>query len=168
MCEERGYTCEDMKNVMPMALYRTVQYFDASKGKKIGTIAEYFVKNECRNLLAIWRKREPIISLEEKVNPNGEEDGVAYGDIIPDHDAALAFDRVENLELRRDLELALSSLSEKRRRVLTMIYLDGLGTAEVARIMGTTVALVDQLRTRALNDLRKPKFRYLREYVGRS
>ncbi len=153
---------------MPMALYRTVQYFDASKGNKIGTIADYFVKNECRNLLSIWRKREPIISLDEKVNPNGEEDGVEYGDLIPDPDSSIAFDRVENFELRRDLELALSSLSEKRRRVLTMIYLDGLDTDEVARIMGTTVALVNQLRTRALNDLRKPKFRYLREYVDRS
>ena len=153
---------------MPMALYRTVQYWDPSVGCKLSTVADYFVKRECRDLVELWkRNREKIISLDEKTGPDGGDDRNEIGDFVPDPESESPFERVENFELRRDLNAALACLSKRRRRVLQLMYFDGLTLSQAARAMGLTEKQTSSLQRLALSDLRKPKHRKLREYIDR-
>lgn len=167
LCAKRGFALSEFFDMMPSALYRTVQYWDPSKGCKLTTVLEYFVKRECRDLLGLWkRNRENVISLDQKIgNSDDEGEGAKIADFVPDPESAIPFERSECFDLRRDLEMALADLPEKRRKVLQLIYFDGLSRKQAAKVMGLTVKQTHDLRALALEDLRKPKYRRLREYI---
>lgn len=148
---------------MPLALYQAVHYFDASKGVKFTTISDYFVKKWCRNATQAWKDTPPLVSLNERIDPSGE-DSREYGETIADEDSARRFEMVELADLRKDVATALSDLREDRAEILRLIYLEGLSTEEAAKRMGITERKAHGLRTRALQDLRRPCFGYLRQY----
>ncbi|HJS49123.1 MAG TPA: RNA polymerase sigma factor RpoD [Gaiellaceae bacterium] len=102
----------------------------------------------------ILRMSQMPISLEK---PIGEEDDSSLGDFVPDEQAESPFDTA-SLSLRReDVELALSALPERERRVIELRYgLDGAQPCtleEVGQAFGVTRERIRQIENNTLKKL---------------
>ncbi len=115
----------------------------------------------------IQRAAQLPVSLEK---PIGEEDESSLGDFVPDEQAESPFDTA-SLSLRReDIELALSSLPDRERRVIELRF--GLcGTPpstleEVGRAFGVTRERIRQIENNTLKKLEGlPEAQALRDCV---
>jgi RNA polymerase primary sigma factor len=107
------------------------------------------------------------ISLEK---PIGEEEDSSLGDFVPDEQAESPFDTA-SLSLRReDVELALSALPERERRVIELRYgLDGSTPCtleEVGQAFGVTRERIRQIENNTLKKLEAlPEAQGLRDCV---
>jgi RNA polymerase primary sigma factor len=102
----------------------------------------------------ILRMSQLPISLEK---PIGEEEDSSLGDFVPDEQAESPFDTT-SLSLRReDVELALSALPDRERRVIELRYgLDGsqpYTLEEVGRAFGVTRERIRQIENNTLKKL---------------
>jgi len=102
----------------------------------------------------ILRMSQLPISLEK---PIGEDEDSNLGDFVPDESAESPFDTA-SLSLRReDVELALSALPERERRVIELRYgLDGSQPCtleEVGRAFGVTRERIRQIENNTLKKL---------------
>ncbi|HEU0246158.1 MAG TPA: sigma-70 family RNA polymerase sigma factor [Gaiellaceae bacterium] len=102
----------------------------------------------------ILRMSQMPISLEK---PIGEEDDSSLGDFVPDEQAESPFDTA-SLSLRReDVELALSALPDRERRVIELRYgLDGAQPCtleEVGQAFGVTRERIRQIENNTLKKL---------------
>ncbi|MBO0512394.1 RNA polymerase sigma factor [Streptomyces beijiangensis] len=94
--------------------------------------------------------------------PVGEEDDVAFGDLIEDGDAASPVESAAFLLLREHLEAVLSTLGERERKVVQLRYglADGRPRTleEIGRIFGVTRERIRQIESKTLNKLRDHAF----------
>jgi RNA polymerase primary sigma factor len=102
----------------------------------------------------ILRMSQLPISLEK---PVGEDEDSSLGDFVPDEQAESPFDTA-SLSLRRgDVEIALSALPERERRVIELRYgLDGSQPCtleEVGRAFGVTRERIRQIENNTLKKL---------------
>ena len=102
----------------------------------------------------ILRMSQLPVSLEK---PIGEEEDSSLGDLVPDDRAESPFDTA-SLSLRReDVELALSALPDRERRVIELRYgLDGSEPCtleEVGRAFGVTRERIRQIENNTLKKL---------------
>jgi RNA polymerase primary sigma factor len=102
----------------------------------------------------ILRMSQMPISLEK---PIGEDEDSSLGDFVPDEQAESPFDTA-SLSLRReDVELALSALPERERRVIELRYgLDGAQPCtleEVGQTFGVTRERIRQIENNTLKKL---------------
>lgn len=94
--------------------------------------------------------------------PVGEEDDVAFGDLIEDSDAASPVETAAFLLLREHLEAVLSTLGERERKVVQLRY--GLDDGrprtleEIGRIFGVTRERIRQIESKTLDKLRGHAF----------
>ncbi|MFB0617306.1 RNA polymerase sigma factor [Streptomyces sp. AGS-58] len=94
--------------------------------------------------------------------PVGEEDDVALGDLIEDGDAASPVESAAFLLLRQHLDVVLSTLGERERKVVQLRYglADGRPRTleEIGRIFGVTRERIRQIESKTLNKLRDHAF----------
>lgn len=94
--------------------------------------------------------------------PVGEEDDVAFGDLIEDGDAASPVESAAFLLLREHLEAVLSTLGERERKVVQLRYglADGRPRTleEIGRIFGVTRERIRQIESKTLSKLRDHAF----------
>ena len=115
----------------------------------------------------ILRMSQLPVSLEK---PIGEDEDSSLGDFVPDEAAESPFDTA-SLSLRReDVELALSSLPERERRVIELRYgLDGSTPCtleEVGRAFGVTRERIRQIENNTLKKLESlPEAQALKDCV---
>jgi RNA polymerase primary sigma factor len=115
----------------------------------------------------ILRMSQLPISLEK---PVGEDEDSSLGDFVPDEAAESPFDTA-SLSLRReDVELALSALPDRERRVIELRYgLDGsqpFTLEEVGRAFGVTRERIRQIENNTLKKLESlPEAQGLRDCV---
>jgi len=107
--------------------------------------------DEVRDIL---RMSQMPISLEK---PIGEDEDSSLGDFVPDEQAESPFDTA-SLSLRReDVEVALSALPERERRVIELRYgLDGAQPCtleEVGQAFGVTRERIRQIENNTLKKL---------------
>jgi RNA polymerase primary sigma factor len=94
--------------------------------------------------------------------PVGEEDDVSLGDLIEDGDATSPMESAAFLLLRQHLEVVLSTLGERERKVVQLRY--GLDDGrprtleEIGRIFGVTRERIRQIESKTLNKLRDHAF----------
>lgn len=115
--------------------------------------------------LAPERVSEVLRLAQEPVSlhaPVGEEDDVAFGDLIEDGDAASPVESAAFLLLREHLEAVLSTLGERERKVVQLRYglVDGRPRTleEIGRIFGVTRERIRQIESKTLNKLRDHAF----------
>ena len=115
----------------------------------------------------VVRLNPELISLN---TPLGEDGDTQLGELIPDPEAEDPETAAEAAALGRDLRKALSTLTERERRVIELRY--GLNDGrvrtleEVGRIFHVTRERIRQVEEKALRKLRHPtRARYLREYI---
>ncbi|MFT2014877.1 RNA polymerase sigma factor [Streptomyces sp. 796.1] len=94
--------------------------------------------------------------------PVGEEDDVALGDLIEDGDATSPVESAAFLLLREHLEVVLSTLGERERKVVQLRYglTDGRPRTleEIGRIFGVTRERIRQIESKTLSKLRDHAF----------
>ncbi|MER0244435.1 sigma-70 family RNA polymerase sigma factor [Streptomyces sp. HSW2009] len=94
--------------------------------------------------------------------PVGEEDDVALGDLIEDGDATSPVESAAFLLLREHLEVVLSTLGERERKVVQLRYglTDGRPRTleEIGRIFGVTRERIRQIESKTLGKLRDHAF----------
>ncbi|MFF1463813.1 RNA polymerase sigma factor [Streptomyces sp. NPDC058330] len=94
--------------------------------------------------------------------PVGEEDDVAFGDLIEDGDAPSPVESAAFLLLREHLEAVLSTLGERERKVVQLRY--GLDDGrprtleEIGRLFGVTRERIRQIESKTLARLRDHAF----------
>ena len=116
----------------------------------------------------ILRMAQLPVSLEK---PIGEEEESSLGDFVPDEQAESPFDTA-SLSLRReDIELALSSLPERERKVIELRFgLSGTQPStleEVGRAFGVTRERIRQIENNTLKKLEHlPEAQALRDAVS--
>ncbi|MFF3762800.1 RNA polymerase sigma factor [Streptomyces sp. NPDC001922] len=90
--------------------------------------------------------------------PVGEEDDVAFGDLIEDGDAASPVESAAFLLLRQHLDAVLSTLGERERKVVQLRYglVDGRARTleEIGRLFGVTRERIRQIESKTLSKLR--------------
>ena len=115
----------------------------------------------------ILRMSQLPVSLEK---PIGEDEDSSLGDLVPDEQAESPFDTA-SLSLRReDVELALSALPERERRVIVLRFgLDGSQPCtleEVGREFGVTRERIRQIENNTLKKLENlPEAQALKDCV---
>lgn len=94
------------------------------------------------------------ISLDS-MHIGGEEDsdGGAFG--VPDPDAEVADDRLEQSELVGDLAAEIRQLPEREQLILSLYYEEEMTMRNVANVLGISESRVCQLHARALTRLRQ-------------
>jgi RNA polymerase primary sigma factor len=94
--------------------------------------------------------------------PVGEEDDVAFGDLIEDNDAASPVESAAFMLLREHLEAVLSTLGERERKVVQLRYglVDGRPRTleEIGRLFGVTRERIRQIESKTLSKLRDHTF----------
>jgi RNA polymerase primary sigma factor len=94
--------------------------------------------------------------------PVGEEDDIALGDLIEDVDATSPVESAAFLLLRQHLEVVLSTLNDRERRVVQLRYglVDGRPRTleEIGRLFGVTRERIRQIESKTLNKLRDHAF----------
>ena len=115
----------------------------------------------------ILRMAQLPVSLEK---PIGEEEESSLGDFVPDEQAESPFDTAQLSLRREDIELALSSLPERERRVIELRF--GLCGSqpctleEVGRAFGVTRERIRQIENNTLKKLESlPEAQALRDCV---
>ena len=102
--------------------------------------------------------------------PVGGEDDVALGDLIEDGDATSPLEAAAFLLLREHLDVALSTLGERERKVIQLRYglVDGRPRTleEIGQVFGVTRERIRQIESKTLNKLRDHAFaEQLRGYL---
>jgi RNA polymerase sigma factor (sigma-70 family) len=69
--------------------------------------------------------------------------------------SASVFENRKYQEVKSDVLNAISQLSDVRRQVIELHYLDGFSLPEIAKIMGKSIGAIYSLHFNALDDLRK-------------
>ena len=94
--------------------------------------------------------------------PVGEEEDMALGDLIEDGDATSPVESAAFLLLREHLEVVLSTLGERERKVVQLRYglADGRPRTleEIGRIFGVTRERIRQIEAKTLSKLRDHAF----------
>ncbi|MFG2904833.1 RNA polymerase sigma factor [Kitasatospora sp. NPDC048286] len=107
------------------------------------------------------RVRELLRLAQEPISlhtPVGEEDDVAFGDLIEDADAASPAESATFLLLRQHLEAVLATLGERERQVVQLRY--GLDDGrprtleEIGAVFGVTRERIRQIESKTLVKLR--------------
>ncbi len=93
------------------------------------------------NLCLNRRRRRPFVALEQAVDPPD-----------PSADAAA---QLERAEADREMAAAIAALPERQRAAIVLTYHEGLGNAEAAAVLETTISGVETLLVRARRALRE-------------
>ncbi|MFI6110727.1 RNA polymerase sigma factor [Kitasatospora sp. NPDC051164] len=119
------------------------------------------------------RVRELLRLAQEPISlhtPVGEEDDVAFGDLIEDADAASPAESATFLLLRQHLDAVLATLGERERQVVQLRY--GLDDGrprtleEIGAVFGVTRERIRQIESKTLVKLRDHAFaEQLRGYL---
>ena len=93
------------------------------------------------NLCLNRRRRRPFVALEQAGDPPD-----------PSADAAA---QLERAEADREMAAAIAALPERQRAAIVLTYHEGLGNAEAAAVLETTISGVETLLVRARRTLRE-------------
>lgn len=102
-------------------------------------------------------------------SPVGEEEDSTLGDFIPDDETLSPYEYTARLELRKDFDIALSTLTEREERVIRLRYglLDGRSRTleEVGKEFNVTRERIRQIEAKALRKLKHPsRSKKLKDY----
>jgi RNA polymerase sigma factor for flagellar operon FliA len=98
--------------------------------------------------------RSVVLALEHEVNEDGDED-LTLVDVLCDRGSVEPLEELETRELHAYLRDAVGLLPERHRLVIVGYFLEGRKSQELARFLGVTESRVSQLRSEALQMLKK-------------
>lgn len=97
---------------------------------------------------------QTLISLDETLESDGNENYYPIGDSIADESTMSPVQFAEDQDQRRLLAEAIAELPEKEQLVISLYYTDGLTLKEISSVLGVTESRVCQLHSKAILRLR--------------
>ncbi|MBI1877987.1 MAG: FliA/WhiG family RNA polymerase sigma factor [Chloroflexi bacterium] len=94
-----------------------------------------------------------IVSLDKPLMDNDAESPTLY-DSLEDTNMANPSIQLEEKEMKRELVLAIQTLPERERVMLSLYYNEGLTMKEIAQTLGVSESRVSQMHTKAVLMLR--------------
>ena len=82
------------------------------------------------------------LSLHDRV---GEEDTMTMLDVLPDDEAALPFERIEQASVLACLTRLVAALPERERTIFGLYYIEDLTLSEIGEFFGLTKARISQI-----------------------
>lgn len=79
-----------------------------------------------------------------------EESGLRLVDIVEDHEASEAFEKMDWADIRRHLDRCTRTLDERDRMILELYFGEDLTLSEIGTLLGVSEARISQLRRAAL------------------
>ncbi len=158
-----GLDTEDIQQELFLAYHAALMAFDPSGEYKFTTFLTYHVKNAVRTVLGIRRESRELppvlLSLDD---PLGEtEDSDTRGSLVPDPDAAQAFEdaesRVWREQLHNALDQCLDTLEVGQAEAVRGTYYEGLTAEETGKRLGVSASKATQLKQSGLRHLRRGK-----------
>lgn len=144
---------EDIAQDVFLKLFRAIERFDPDRGVKFTTWTYTFVRNHCFDVLK--KKRVQTTSLTTTDEDQGQRD-------LPDQEARPPGTSLENRELGKKIEEALSGLGEDQRMVFVLREYEGLEYGAIAQVMGVSEGTIKSRLHRAKEALRTRLAPYLR------
>ncbi len=135
---------EDALSAARESFLRAVREFDGGRGVPFPGFAKAKVYGDLYTLFKKSRRQ-----WQREVLPEGAEEGSVF-DEVPDRR-----DEIGRMEADDAFRAMLAPLAEKPRRLLTMLYANGLTQKEAAARLGMTQQTAAVVKARALKTLRK-------------
>ena len=135
---------EDALSAARESFLHAVREFDAARGVPFPGFAKAKVYGDLRTLFKKARRQ-----WQREVLPEGAEEGSVF-DAVPDER-----DTMRDFEADDSFRSILAPLPEKPRRLLTMLYANGLTQKEAAAKLGMSQQATAVMKARALKTLRK-------------
>jgi RNA polymerase sigma-70 factor (ECF subfamily) len=110
--------------------YERIQLFDANR-----PFAPWFLRIVVNDALKAAQRRARHVSLDTALG------GLSFADLLPDQVAGPDL-AAERAELRRDVEVALQSLTPRQRAAIVLYYFVGLSGPEIADYMSSPLGTV--------------------------
>ena len=135
---------EDALSAARESFLRAVREYDAARGVPFPGFAKAKVYGDLRTLFKKSRRQ-----WQREVLPEGAEEGSVF-EAVPNER-----DEMKNFEADDAFRSLLAPLPEKPRRLLTMLYANGLTQKEAAAKLGMSQQAAAVVKARALKALRK-------------
>lgn len=150
-----GVELDDLDQEGYFVMLDAVEAFSQEKGYSFNTYLSFQARSRFDRLCGLHGRREPANSARSMDDPLGdEEDGMVFGDVLADPNAAADLDDVAELDERegiaRDVWAAVGRLPEPDRMVIRMRYYRNASYAGIAEKVGKTAQQVQRIHTRAL------------------
>lgn len=95
-----------------------------------------------------------LLSLDEMSTPGGGDAAQAMVDQLPDHQAVLPENKLEEEDSKRVLAEAIDNLPTNERHVISLYYYEGLTLKEIGKVLGVTESRACQIHSKAILRLR--------------
>ncbi len=163
MLSRAGLDSGDIEQELFLAYHAALIAFDPTGEYKFTTFLTYHVKNGLRAVLGIRRGSRELppapLSLDD---PLGEtEDSDTRGSLVPDPDAAQAFEDAESRvwceQLRDALDACIDELETKQAKAVRGAYFEGLTAEETGKLLNVSASRAAQLKKAGLRKLRQGK-----------
>ena len=142
---------EDIAQDIFLKLFRSIERFDHDRGVKFTTWAFTFVRNHCFDILK--KRRISTTSM------TGAEDQKQWD--LSDGGSREPIASVENTELGRKIEAALSALGHDQRMVFVLREYEGLEYRAIAEVVGVSEGTIKSRLHRAKEAMRQRLAPYL-------
>lgn len=167
---ENKYGCEldDLIQSGYFGVIEAIQYYRPERGLKFISYLDFNLRNAFNEALGIRTSKRDWLDYSDSLDrPIGEDGDTALLDVIGDLTPKkadieeLVAEDVWNQELRVALNKAMTVLSEKQRKLLTMIYYFGMTFEQIAEIRECSRQNIVQGHRDALERIYRSKYRKL-------
>ena len=156
--ENTGICIEDLISIGTIGLIKAVDTYKADRNIKLATYASRCIENEILMYLRKTASRRSEVSFDEPLNTDWDGNELLLSDVLGT-DGDLVMRPLEEDVDRHLLRVAVSRLSERERRIITLRFgLDGRRERtqkEVAEQMGISQSYISRLEKRIILRLRK-------------
>jgi len=154
-----GVDVEDLVSIGTIGLIKAVHTFDVNKNIKLATYASRCIENEILMYLRKNSRKKSEISFEDPLNVDWDGNELRLSDVMGT-DGDLIFKDIEKKVDRKLLKLAMDSLTEREKKILTLRYgLKKSGESktqkDVADRLGISQSYISRLEKKIINKLKK-------------
>lgn len=142
---------EDIAQEVFIEVYNSLKKF--RKEARLSTWMYRIAVNKSLNFLRSRNRRNWILNIEDLVGISGNN----HGQVMEKHNPAIDLENKETAEI---LHRSVSSLPENQRIAITLNKYEELSYAEIAEIMGVSLAAVESLIHRAKLNLQKKLLKF--------
>ncbi len=145
-----GCSVEDLEQAAAVGLLLAVPVWDEERGAFL-TIAEKYMRNECRKLLGFYTTKKRIENEQGTVSLSSpvDEEGTELVELIPDRHAGDPFEAAAVQDMQRIVRAEVAKLPDKQRKCLSERFFDGKALKDIDASQDTMQSAIMRLRRSA-------------------
>ncbi len=157
--ENTGSDMDDLISVGSIGLIKAINSFRSEKKIKLATYASRCIENEILMYLRRTVRQKAEVSFDEPLNTDWEGNELLLSDVLG-VDAETVYGEIESDSDRNTLRKALSRLSERDRKIISMRfglapYAEEMTQKDVADELGISQSYISRLEKKIIARLKK-------------